>query len=64
MPRTTLKATELLQLEREYWEATRTDDSATMERLTADAFVLVQGEGVALFDREETRRAHDLSQVS
>jgi hypothetical protein len=41
---------ELLDIEKQYWEATRTNDFSTMRLLTANTFVLVQGEGVAKFN--------------
>jgi uncharacterized protein DUF4440 len=49
----TTSGSEVLETERQYWEATRARDFETMERLTTDSFVLVQGSGIATFSRYE-----------
>ena len=42
-----------LETEKRYWQATRDRDFDAMPRLTADSLVLVQGEGIATFGRED-----------
>ena len=50
---TTSVETQALETERRYWQATRERDFDTMQRLTADSLILVQGEGIATFDRAD-----------
>ena len=44
---------ELFDLEKQYWEASKRGDSAELDRLTADKFTFVMGEGILSFRRPE-----------
>jgi hypothetical protein len=49
---TTLKR-ELLDLEKAYWEALKSEDAATLARLTADEFTMAMGEGISSTGRDD-----------
>jgi hypothetical protein len=40
-----------LEAERRYWQATRDRDFEVLRELTADSFILVQGDGISAFRR-------------
>jgi uncharacterized protein (TIGR02246 family) len=44
---------EILDLEKQYWDAMKTRDAATLKRLTADEFTMVMLEGVSTQSRDE-----------
>jgi hypothetical protein len=46
------KRSELLSLERQFWDAMRSKDGATAERLTADECIVVGAQGVSAIDKK------------
>jgi hypothetical protein len=44
---------EIFDLETQYWEASKRGDAKALERLTADNFTFVMGEGIMGFKRPE-----------
>jgi ketosteroid isomerase-like protein len=55
MPATTAD-TEILQLEKRYWDAMKARDQATIDALTADPCLVVGPQGARMVDRQEFTR--------